>query len=340
MRFYIEIKRFIKNNYKQFLVIVFGVLFLLVITLFGLEYFSNNVIEDDVDSSIQTEVFTYQFDFFIENIDGTNFNNPSILKESIILTSTLDEVEEDTGAELSNKAQLEDLVKSSNDELNIDSSDIEYYFDISRDSNSGRYSFLVSQTSPDDSLDAINIFFDLISNQELEVLENKDVTVLSTPYLIEEDSTIDIAGSDNSYLTIRYILLSIFASLIIASLVVICKEYFSNTINYYFSYDADKFEYFSLIDRELINTESISSLLKKNKTSLLVKDNEKILSEELQFIDAVDDLDQINNLESIDEIIILVHPFKTRRKWFKKQLSILRWHNICVRVIQLNDIEG
>lgn len=348
MKFRIEFNRFLKNNYKQFLAITLVLLLVSVAGLFGLEYFVGDPVSSENETEEDTELYTHQFDFFIENPDGSNFNNPSIIFEEIIYSEIYEDIEENHNLELSNETELEQLAAERNANSNnpqeeqIDREDIEYYFRVKRDSSSGRYTFVSVQNSVEDSLIVANDFYDIIANDNLESLSNKHVYLFNEPYFVENDDSIDgVRTSSNQYLTSRNIILVVIGSLAIALIVVVLKEFFSKTINYYFSYDADKFKYFTLIDDNLNNLNSISTIINDQSHALVLKDGDQVsVPEYLTNFQISNDLSNLNQLSGFDEIVVLIHPFETRKQWYKNQLSILNWQEKLVKVIQLNDIEG
>lgn len=342
MELKIELKRFLKNNIKTFIVTTIA-LFAAVIGLLVLfEFlFTDSSTENEENHPLGEEIYTTQFEFYIENPDGSLFSNPSIIEENIILSEVYEEVEnsEDVELVITEDEQLETDANGSDEEEQEEVEDI-YLFDILRDSNSGRYTFVVFQDNLNDSRDAASAFYDLIDDNEIGVLENKNTVMFTEPYLLEEDedeSAFNDTSGSYQYFSINYIVVGLALSLFVSGAFIILKDLTSKTINYYFSYDADKYEHFVLIDKELKNRKYLESLTHSNQSQLFLSNNTVNEIGNLQDVETHNELITVSDINQYDEIVIFVIPFKTTKLWYKKQKEFLGWYNKPIKIIQVND---
>lgn len=332
MELKIELIRFIKNNIKRFLKISALIFLLILGVLLAFEFLFNNTDNEKDTNDLGEEVYTSQFDFYVENQDGSLFSNPAIIKENIILSELPQKIEKNTNADLI----IENEIPEDGD---IDEAELEeeiYLFDLLRDSNSGRYTFVVFQDNLANSNASIEEFYSVFENQELDILENKNIFMFNEPYLLEDEEK-EVSNSQFRYLSFKYIIVGLLLSLFMGIALTILKDVLSKTINYYFSYDADKQEQFVLIDKELNNKQYLETLTSLDQKQLFLSDKSITRDKAIDSIVLHDDLANFKDVNRFDEIIIFVFPFETTKLWYKKQKELLSWYNKPVKIIQVND---
>lgn len=317
MEFKIELQRFIKNNLKRFFIIT-GVLFVILsAALFGLDWLKSANSPDSGESDIE---YIHQFDLFIENSDDSMFSNPSIIRENIVLSGLHEQIEDELNIPLT----VEDE----------ETAETEFKYHLHRDSNSGRYTFIVNLDNMEDSELLANRFYDAFDNNEISVIDDKDITLFSEPYFVDEENGEESYLEQESYFNVKNLIVFAVFSAIIAVGYIILKDLFSKTINYYFSYDADKVNQFILIDKQLNNFNDIDVIKDSATNTLYLSDNS---SESLAGIETKS-LDQTDGqlIKTFDDVVIFVVPFETRKKWYRKQKEIIEWFDKPVKVIQVN----
>ena len=141
------------------------------------------------------------------------------------------------------------------------------------------------------------------------------------------------------YLTTKYILLMIIVSISLSIVFTIIKEWLSPTLNYVFSYDADKHEQLIVLSKQEIeeNPDNFQSLLLQDDHTLWLAERDPIIlaNDTLTTVSKVTP----NDIQNMSKAIIVIEPFYTKKQWYKEQLQLCKWHQLPMSILQLNDLK-
>lgn len=368
---WLEIKRFLKDN--RLFIIVGGIIIAVILTI-GMQFIGSNS-EDSSNSESSSQENTEsaqqitesgndsrvaQFSLYIENEDATWFNNNNLLNLYFTLDPVVEDIENATGVNLTE-------VDENRDEIGLpeDSSLIHVY---QSDSN-GVMTFTVNTGNEEDNMNVANHIYSSIQNNEIDFLEPRNVYSVIPPQLNEEEDSTEESVSPEEQQTasnqesgptvlgiIRNGVIGLIVGLVAMTGIVFLLSLFSEKLKYSFVYDVDENDKHIVYDSQAENDASVAQILAMpfSKQKLILSEQpleneEKMLlagNDRVSFDNKTDEgtnLLEKQTLENTDikvdfsEIIIIVRPYETSRKWYKKQRKLMDLYNLPTKIIQIND---
>ena len=362
--YWIEIKRFLDDNKINIIKfsILFAILFAGIMFLLKSDT-EESKIETEEDVQISPEEFLNEsqpayFQMFIQEQDGRSFSNNSIISQYFKLSSVKKNVLEDTGIDLEKiEEDLLDEIAESMDLIQVTRNDHSNLITASFNLGNQRQNVILA-----------NYYFDLIIDGELEFLNNKTIHVFSNPQIAklvdasesDERITEDVLVSGNRVLQIIYsltrnLIIGLILGAVFSSGIFLLINLYSKKINYSFSYDIDDDTDFVLYDWELNNENEVLQFvavpMKRNKlivsereldtfSKKLVADNKNISFENSDkhktLLTELRTLSEVDLQMNISEIVLVIQPGVTTRKWYKTQQKYTSIYKFPTKVVQIN----
>lgn len=323
MDFINEVVRFIKNNIKKMIVWSLGLSVILIGVLVAGSLLGKNGRDyKSKDDQAVSEYYEQQFSFLVEDSQGDVVNNPELIEEELKLTGLVKEIEASYDVTL-----VPELVDADQN-ITITSND------------SGLHQLTISLPDQQKSNEIAHLFRDLVVGKKLKVLEDRKVSLIGDVRLLQDEEKIleNTRGINGmKYLTTKYVLAMIVVAISLAIVVIIIQEWLSPTLNYIFSYDADKYNHYIILNKSEMtkNPEYVQEILSKddqsviwlseqNNTLLMNKSTESFISTK-------------KSLNDLSEVVIIIESFQTTKEWYKHQIAMCRWYRLDINIIQLND---
>lgn len=354
-KFLLEIKDFIKNNLKFILV---GTLILTI--LYGAFTFYDNTRNSEVTEELEEEQLAEDFEelysdgayfnFFVENPDGSVFNNTSIIEQYILMEDSLIEASRETGID------IYELFQEERESAFQRTSDNRGVLGVSRNQYSNRLSLIVQTPNQEDNLVLAEYYHELFTNDLVPVLSTKEVYIFETPreldsVLVSEEvmEKVDNIRTLTIVDLIQNTLLSFVFGLILFSIIAFVKELFSKKITYSFSYFRDEADQFEIKDKRLNNEDEITHMLsvpkalervvlsEKNVSSYADKEIFENLRINADSIQACNNLAGFTSSSKTQEFVLLIVSGKTSRSWYRKQRKFMNSYNVPVKILQINE---
>lgn len=372
---WIEIKRFLKKSKKNIIVGAFIFSIVFSIALYFLDSSKDKEVqnEEDFDPS-PTEIFNNAqpayFQLYIEYEDGKPYTNFTIINQLFNLPTTKEKVYEATGVD------IESVEESMQQEISMNELDEEVKtINVSRNDNSHLYTISFNLGDEGDNLTVARYYYDLIFNKETDFFSNKIPYVFVEPSitknikdaenekeLVEEENIQPKASSQGIILgiVINLIIGFLFGGILIIGILLL-KELFGKKLNYSFSYDVAENEKFILYDKELRNEDNIAQFIAapfgKSKVILSEIEMNKFTKNLISRLDNISlSSNSINDCSdsktiliekeslvdtsvglNLSEIIILIYPSHTTRKWFNEQKELADLFDVQIKIIQVNE---
>lgn len=354
-----EIKRFL-NDYKWFNLI--GVVIIAAVLGLAMTYLDSNSgtgseTEGSGENSEYLESTPAYFQFYAENEDGEQFNNVGIIRQYFNLDDVKENASQETGVDLLN---IEETI---NNEYNLEDDQEFSTVNLSRNTNNNLFTISFNTGNESDNLAVAEHYYQLIQNNEISFLENKNIFDFVSPTLAEEQEEAEneeaSANTQNTTGIILSLVRNIIVGLVIGFVLMLgislLRALFGKRINYSFSYDiGEKDEYF-LYNPAINSGQKLSQFvgipfaeekLVLHENSLTNEDKE-LLSTNKDIAFSTDEtvqtkLTETNTLIDVDiknnysEIILIVKPYKTTRDWYTTQRKFVDLIDVPVKVIQLN----
>ena len=354
-----EIKSFFKVNKKLIGISIVGFL-TVFLALFGYnllssdseilepEYLSQEeVVEilerepEDVSASELDQVKEalghdrYTFKVLVEKESQEFMNNQAVLTNIMISEDVVSMIEERSGVAIEPEAIQSIGVASENDILRV----------------------VIGTADVADNEKIANAYYDVITNQELPFLEDKTVYAMDDePFLEEEQSWFDLAGTQLAELSTTAIAVTIIGgiilSMIVAVLIAILKSVFQKKVpvSYKLEKDAkDKVVYLtklaSVSEEQYLNNLAfaIENPTSKKKlvlsqqvlpTKLSKKLSQKAVSGQQTKLTIADEVSNTNPSYTYDEVVILVKQNQTDKDWYKNQRIQIEKLDAPVTIVQ------
>lgn len=335
--FFREFGRFLKEN--RMIYFAFAVV---GIALFGIIQFVETInIDKEAESiHIQENARMATFVFYVENTDQGVYTNSNFL-DSVFLSS-----EFINGAERNTDIEISELIEKQLESGFVPTLLDRGYIGVGRNVHNETMQFQVKLGTEEENLAVANYYFDLLVNDEIPFLQNKTIYIVNEPYLVElseENISASNQTSSDSSLPILILKGIIFAggSLIVGILSMFLYHFFTNKINYAFSYEFDVSDTFFVIRKN--NAEFESTIANPNYGKKLV------LSQE-NFSDQVklnmtggkaenyyfsNQLILENPAEEFNEIVFIIVENQTDKEWYYKQREVLKNFSNPVKIIQI-----
>ena len=352
----LEIKRFFKDNQK----FIIATTLILGILIAGLNIFLNqsSELEEQNTEVVESQgVFNEDsrpafFRFYVENSDGYAFSNAVTLDQLFNLGSVYDDVKAETNID------IKKIKETALEKGNLDFSPVR----VSVDYDS--YIFIATFETGNNSknLQLANFYNNLLLNNEISILENHTIYSLVEPQLVPEleEATDEEAeeGSNKEILDqtqrtlmdwVKEIVISLIIGLVLAAVfstgVMLLKELFGKKLNYFFGYDGESFDNYIVYDKQLANDESVQYFvgLDNSLNKLILMESEinqsekEVLFNNLEFnFDFSQSITSTRISNKYDEIILIVNPCSTTRKWFNNQVKLIGLHDAKTKLVQMN----
>lgn len=355
----LEIKRFIKKYFK--IVIIGAVTIAVLLTMAS--FFMSNDIQEEVEPEVEESPIIFgndsriaYFRFYIEQPDGSTFNNSSTVHQLFNLNTVRDEVFETTGI---NVKRIEKEVREEG--VHIDFSPVR----VTVDPNSSIFTALFETGKNRNNLNVADFYFDKLINKEFNVLEKKIIYPIVEPQLVEEPEIEIKEGIDASETVNKAIIVDLVINTVIwfilggvlAIGLALLKELYGKKLNFAFGYDNGEEDDLIVFDRILNNQDLINHFIAspfKNKKLIISErpigdyiKNKIICNKNILTFDGKDSdnkvyLDEKASILEMDvhskyeEVILLVETNVTSRKWYNEQLKLSELHALDVKTVQIN----
>ncbi|MFW3505711.1 hypothetical protein ACN68I_07950 [Aerococcus viridans] len=351
MQLWIEIKRFLKDNIK--IIAIFGIIFALV--LGGLGAFmtgsSNNApegMEALEEEAIETAV---AFDFYIEDAEGNMYTNEGIIEEYFRSPNVLEMLNSDAGIDLK-QIELENYEKNQQVLSNFLPTELmeqSQIISVTQSNSTGLLTFVAS--SDDKSLNEKLATYYYGKLSSIPFVDEDNLYVFDGPYNVK-DKQIDEEEEETGISIkslIKYAVIGIILGIVVGIGLALINALFGKKLNYAFGYAIDDSLDFMIYDEKLNNSDEIANfvnfpyfknkvILSENGKGLNVSDiQEKISENDFKVIPNIAD-DSVKNLTTEStEVIMVVLPNETSRKWFNTQIKLMKLDNLSLKIIQVNE---
>lgn len=354
-----EIKRFLMNKLKLIVssAIIFG------IALGTLGYFKQinaETQEKDVVND-ESEVYDYldsraaYFRFYLEKPDGDPFRKVGTIQELFTTDEMYEELYRDEQVDLES---IEETIREESGQTEFNS------IDTFQDDSNNMYVIRFETGENKRNLDIANYYYDLLLNGKFEMLDNLNVYPITSPKLVKEVTDVEIEEqklSSEKNISLKnilvYFVIGAVGGVVFIFIVLILLELYSKKLNFSFAYIADESNDFIVVDEKLENKMIVGnyvgrpfgnkkiilseeSLSLGAKTILLGNKDNEINFEEIQEnkLTLVEEntLNSIELMNDYTEVIIVVLPGITTRKWYETQRMLCKLYELPVKTVQLN----
>ena len=345
-----QLKEFLKDNKKTVWLTAFATLLLYVLGI-GYTLFSNGAVEEeqeiDPDTGLEVNLITGEeyaalhegaarFEIYIENDEGSAFTNSTLL-ESVLLSpavfATIDTAEKVTAAQ-----EIEGLEKG---EIPA-----KYILDITNAPSDNSLNVTVGTGDADKNMAIAAVLYDMISNKELTLLENKTVSMLSDPHEVviengpEETTEEDFGPVGYAVMAIAVLI----AGMILGILIALSRLFFKKEVTDVFNYresDEDNIIDLSLLNEgnltdELVHTIQYPSAQQKlilSDPALPKEVQDRLLKDTATHYAFASDIVASDPKLTFDEIILISQKNVTNKAWYKKQRTLLTNYTAPIKIV-------
>lgn len=336
--FFREFGRFLKEN--RTIYITFAVV---GIVIFGISQFlgSNDVEKEEETIQIQENTRMATFIFYVENTDQSVYTNSNFL-DSVFLSS-----EYVDGAEINTNIEISELIEKQLESGFVPTLLDRGYIGLGRNVHNETMQFQVKLGTEEENLAVANYYFDLLLNDEIPFLNNKTIYIVSEPYLAElTEENISASNKTSSDSSLPVLLLKgmLFTGggLIVGILTMFLYHFFTNKINYAFSYEVDASDTFFMFRNN--NAEFVNTVVNPSYGKKLVLSQEKF-SDPLKHKMTGGKAEKIffsnqlileNPAENFEEIVFVIIENQTDKEWYYKQREVLKNFSVPVKIIQIS----
>lgn len=336
--FFKESKRFLIENKKR--ILLFTILGAVLFTVFtAVNLITNN--DDSSSKDEQTEDIKdmAEFSIYIEKKDWIPFNNNALLEKILFSEDPIKKAESET------KIEISDLLEKQEEEEFIPTGEDRGVIGVRRDVTNEAMVFQFKVGTKKENLKLANYYFDTIMNDELEILNDKKIYVLSAPEIIEltkEDTAFIEENSTtiSPLLLIVELIVSVFAGFVVGVLISILYHVFNKKINYAFNYNIDEKDIF-LMERESQDKFIYDIINPRSEDKIIVVENSlpsKILnklSAPNQKVITTTNLIEIDPKIEMSEIVFVLVENNTTKSWYNTQREYLKRFDSKVKVVQV-----
>jgi len=367
---WLEIKRFLKDNR---LFIIIGSIIIAVLFAFGVQFIGGSSSEGNSQEKTEQEqeatenandTRAAQFQLYIENEDASWFNNNNLLILYFTLDRVVEDIENATGVNLAN-------IDENRQERGLPEDSILIH--VYQDDSNGVMTFTVNTGNEEDNIDVANHIHGYFQNGTIDFLESRMIFPVTDPQLETENeeeqssqesqsaqtAQTEESASQSSTNPILQIIQNGVLGLIIGAAIMIglafLQSLFSKKLKYSFAYDIDDEGNRIIYNPSARNEDTLSQLVAipfSNQKLILsehsLNDDDRMLlagNKRVSFDSNTDEetyLLEKNNLSDVDiksdftEIIILVSPYETSRKWYNDQRKLMELYDVPTKTVQLN----
>lgn len=337
--FFKESKRFLLENKKRILLFTFlGAIIFAIFTAVSFMKYGNESLSKEAKND---EVNNFaEFSLYIEKQDWIPFNNNVLLEKIFFSENSVKEAELETGVEIT------DLLEAQEEQEFIPTGEDRGVIGVLRDVTNEAMVFQVKIGTEKENLEVANYYFDKIMNNEIELLNDKKIYVLSSPKIIElsqeEAAFIEEENSTtvSPLLLIIEFLISLFAGFLLGVLISIFYHVFNKKINYAFNYNINEEDIF-LMERQSQDRLVYDVINPKNEEKIIIAEDllpSKFLNkvtESSQSIITTTNLIEISPRLKIPEIVFVIVENSTTKSWYNTQREYLKRFDSKVKVVQV-----
>lgn len=330
-----ELKRLLKSNKKQYMSFFIGVFVLLAGILLLPSLLTDNMENTNhKNNSKHPKENPAVFELYIEYDTGNTFTNTLLLEQAMKTDELIQNAEEQTGVEISELLDYEeqtDYLKTAKDRGVLGAS---------RDSDSNIWIFSSAVGTEKENLAVINYYYELIENNEIELLENKYLYMMSKPRILSDEDlsspTTLVEQSASQGFTLKNILnsvvLSFVGALVISFVLLIIKTFFTKKIQYAFNYSWSEEDIFTISTET--NRKTVQQMLNHRHYDKVL-----YLSQEPKLLpfDELEAVDTLAKAESIEEVVLFVQPQITDKQWYNQQKELLKLFRLPIKIVQINN---
>ncbi|MBG9988965.1 hypothetical protein HZY88_08260 [Aerococcaceae bacterium DSM 111176] len=334
-----ELWRFFVDHIKQ--LIIWGIVtgLILVGAQFALGLFNNP--EDAAAYDYLSEVYQQEpaeFQAVITLDDGNVFHNSYIFDEYFTTPEILEEVEAQTGVEMTKFYESEQLLELFKTSM--------YRGGVAgiRNTSSGviTFRFLVAPTA-EENLRVAEAYRDILLDEEnIPFMEKQTTTIMVEPVIgemldLERTPEVPTEETLNIYAgqgVLSYVVFGV-AGFILGAILSVAyffiKRLLSDDIYYAFDYSWNFDDYHKLINSERVENLSYSELIKS------VSSQNVIISQDgLSNVETQSSLAQANlPVDAVSEITIVVESQKTTKDWYREQYQFAKHYGVPVQIIHV-----
>jgi len=347
----IEVMKFLKDNILKILIgtgLFAGLFFFLTNRPIKSEETLNK--EANHESIENTEeALPANFYFFVENEDGTPFNNHQLIEQYVLSTEILQGAAEEVDFD------LVQLIEDTSNTIKVDYRDSKEVkmIGVSKNDTSSLIEFYTNVGNEEKNLAVVQYFYNYILDGKIPFLANKEVTVFKKPALKEVKSDYDVLSDEQMIETesnkIVNIIVGVGLGFSLSLITIWILSLFSKKLKYSISYFLEEDDFFLLVDKNLDEEEELQNILEfpENEKKYIVRENHvenlnaKIenMLESLRnetALEEVNSITEIPDVQNMKRLIYFVEEGLTTRNWFKKQRKLDELYNIQTFVVQIN----
>ncbi|MEY8292020.1 hypothetical protein AAK882_05130 [Carnobacteriaceae bacterium 52-44] len=287
------------------------------------------------------------FNFYVEHLKGDAFTNNALIKQYFTSPRVLEQVTNDTGI------NLKEIIEKTGNLVHVDYTEEgeAQVIDVKRDGNSHLNEFIVNIGNEEDNLTLANYYFDLINDEVVPFLADKEITIFRTPIIKDIDglSLLDDEEKVKEPLSlIRQMIIGVIFGVISSTSILLIWSYFTKKLYYSFTYSTHNNDFFYLVDNRLDYNDDLNKILDPNAISKKVIVNESDEEVNSDFDSRLNNLKTIKNYSIVknvydineanefEQLIFVVKEGVTSRTWYNKQRKISQVFNVPVFVLQIN----
>ena len=346
-----QLKEFLKDNKKTVWLTAFAALLLYVLGI-GYTLFSNEAVEEekkiDPDTGLEVNLITGEeyaalhegaarFEIYIENDEGSAFTNSTVL-ESVLLSpavfATIDTAEKVTVAQ-----EIEAL-----EEGEIPA---KYILDITNDPGDNSLNVTVGTGDADKNLAIAAVLYDIISDKELTLLENKSVSMLSDPHEVVIENGPEKTEEEEGLGPVGYAVMAVavlIAGTVLGILIALSRLFFKKEVTDVFNYRESDED--TIIDLTLFNEGNLTDELTHTiqypsaQRKLILSDpavpaeiQGRLLKDTATNYVFASDIVTVDPKLTFDEIILVSQKNVTNKAWYKKQRTLLTNYTAPIKIV-------
>lgn len=359
----IEIKRFLKDQ-KVFITIgsiIVSILFTLAMIFIDMnKEETTQEGQEDFEFSpaeVMNEAQPAYFQFYLESEDGIAYGNSSIFNQYFNLKSIKDDAQQVTKVDIE-EVEEELNSKELNEEISIIS--------ITRNDSSYLFTASFNLGNERNNLKIAQYYFDLLLKDEMGLLEDKNTYIFSEPTIAKvsneklaptEQLEAGNRLTDNNFVSyIKNIIVGFVLGIVFTIGLMLLKVIYGKKLSYSFAYDVAESDKFILYDKKLKNKEIVSQFIGApfGTPKIIVSEygvdainlkkiigNKRVTfnnsEKEKTLLIEMESLSEIEIARNISEVIIVISPQITTRKWYKTQQQLASINGLMTKIIQIND---
>lgn len=282
---------------------------------------------------------SYYFRLFIEHPDFRSFGRTELLYEAML--------SEDVLAKVNNELEMPLLINP------------KHLIHATYNSDNFLHTFIFTTGNKSDSEALAKAYFEILTDQQLDILEERKVFVFDQPSLIQEEDSENV-GEELVITQPEITKMGVIKSVIISGLVsVVCGLFFGlviaivvektgKNIGYLFNYYLNNGETMVELNHKEDKEALYHILAYPSNTDKVILCEQSELITELSSafgIESTNESEKTYNIETsilntkpqlnVDDIYIIIKTNETSKQWFNNQMNYLKTYNIPKKIIKL-----